>query len=124
MQEIWKAVKNYEGLYEVSNLGNVKSISYFNHVNNKSYPRNKMLKQIANDRNYLRVYLYKKGKGKNFRVHRLVADAFIPNPDNLPEVNHIDGNKQNNKTTNLEWCTHQHNMKEAYRLGLVKLPLR
>lgn len=122
MKEIWKPIEGYEGLYEISNLGRVKSIQYFNHVNNKSYPRNKILKPLPNDRGYHRVDLSKFGRSKRYRIHRLVAEAFIPNPNNFPEINHIDGNKQNNSINNLEWCTRKHNMKEAYKLGLVTLP--
>lgn len=124
MQEIWKDINGYEGLYQISNLGNVKSIQYFNHANNKIYPRNKLLKPLINEKGYFRVDLFKLGKTKRCRIHRLVAEAFIPNLNNFPEVNHIDGNKSNNRVDNLEWCTHKHNMKEAYRLGLVTLPTK
>lgn len=122
MQEIWKDVKGYEGLYQVSNLGRVKSIQYFNHKNNKAYTRNRLLKPIINEKGYARVDLFKNKKSKRVRIHRLVAETFIPNMYNLPEINHIDGNKQNNCIDNLEWCTHKHNMKEAYKLGLVLPP--
>lgn len=108
MQEIWKDIKEYEGLYQVSNLGKVKSLK-----------RNKIItpKLIHS---YFSVILYNKKNYKNFRIHRLVAQAFIPNPNNYPQVNHIDGNKLNNSVNNLEWCTQSHNMKEAYRIGLEK----
>lgn len=123
MIEVWKDVVGYEGLYKVSNLGEVKSVVYFNHANNVIYPRNRKLKHSINSRGYHRVCLYNKTKGKRrVRVHRLVAEAFIPNPNNLPEVNHIDGDKNNNSVGNLEWCTHQYNMQEACRLGLVIPP--
>ena len=122
MQEIWKDIEGYEGLYQVSNLGKIKSIQYLNRVNNKSYPRNKILKIIINEKGYLKVDLYKLKKKKRFRIHRLVAQAFIPNPNNFPEINHINGNKQDNSINNLEWCTHSYNMKEAYKLGLVTPP--
>ena len=122
MQEIWKDIEGYEGLYQVSNLGKIKSIQYLNRVNNKSYPRNKILKIIINEKGYLKVDLYKLKKKKRFRIHRLIAQAFIPNPNNFPEINHINGNKQDNSINNLEWCTHSYNMKEAYKLGLVTPP--
>lgn len=122
MQEIWKDVKEYEGLYQVSNYGRVKSISYFNHANKKSYPRNKILKPLKNEKGYLRIDLAKNGKSKKVRIHRLVAQTFISNPNNYQEVNHIDGNKQNNRVDNLEWCTHSYNMKHAVKLGLVIPP--
>lgn len=77
---------------------------------------------IKKERNgYLRVGLSKNNKIKFYGVHRLVAETFIDNPNNYPCVNHIDGNKENNKTINLEWCTHSYNNKEAYRLGLAKI---
>lgn len=111
MQEIWKDIENYEGLYQVSNLGKVKNVK-----------TQKILKNYTSkqDRGYLKVSLYSNSKAKNFKIHRLVAKAFIPNQYNYPQVNHIDGNKQNNCVKNLEWCNNSHNMKEAYKLGLVK----
>lgn len=124
MQEIWKDIPNYEGLYQASNLGRIKSIRYFNHVNNQIYPREKILKPILNEKGYCRVDLSKSGESKRHRVHRLVAKTFLPNPYNLLEVNHIDGNKQNNNVNNLEWCSHSYNMKEACKLGLVIPPKR
>lgn len=124
MQEIWKDIPNYEGLYQASNFGRIKSIQYFNHANNKIYPREKILKPILNEKGYCRVDLSKSGESKRHRVHRLVAKTFLPNPYNLLEVNHIDGNKQNNNVNNLEWCSRSHNMKEACKLGLVIPPKR
>lgn len=123
MKEIWKPIKGYEGIYEISNFGKVKSIRYFNHVNNKIYSREKMLKLSLNEKGYFRVGLYKSGKEIKFKVHRLVAENFIPNPNKYNEVNHIDGNKQNNCVDNLEWCTHSHNIKEAVKLGLIVPPI-
>lgn len=101
MQEIWKDVKGYEGKYQISNFGNVKSLNYNNMKKEKllSFWKSK----------YLYVNLYKNNKGKSFQVHRLVAEAFIPNPDNLPEVNHKDEDKLNNNVSNLEWCTTKYN---------------
>ena len=124
MQEIWKDIPNYEGLYQASNFGRIKSIQYFNHANNKIYPREKILKPILNEKGYCRVDLSKSGESKRHRVHRLVAKTFLPNPYNLLEVNHIDGNKQNNNVNNLEWCSRSYNMKEACKLGLVIPPKR
>jgi hypothetical protein len=82
--------------------------------------RNKYLKQTVDKYGYCKVNLHKDKKYKVITVHRLVAQAFIPNPNNYKCVNHIDGNKQNNCVENLEWCTYKHNMQEAYRLGLIK----
>lgn len=102
MKEIWKNIKGYEGLYEVSNLGRVKSLNY-NHTRKEGFLK------PADKRGYLSVQLFKNGILKWHLVHRLVASAFIENPDNLPQVNHIDQNKKNNKVSNIEWCDSQYN---------------
>ena len=107
--ETYKDVKGYEGLYQISNLGNVKN-------------KHGLTLKPRVIRGYLTAHLSKSGKAKNVRVHRLVAEAFIPNPDNLPVVNHIDCNKTNNNSNNLEWCSHSHNDKHAYLNGLRKSP--
>lgn len=112
MQEIWKPVKDFEGLYEVSNMGNVRSLNY------RCTGEIKILKPGKDKRGYLKVNLYKSSKYSSKRVHRLVATAFIPNLDNKTQVNHIDGNKQNNTVSNLEWCTNSENMQHAWRTGL------
>ena len=101
--EIWKDIEGYEGLYQISNKGRVKSLG-----NNKNR-KEKILSCKPNNKGYLRVNLYKNGKKKHFSVHRLVAIAFIPNPNNLLEVNHKDENKENNHVKNLEWCTSEYN---------------
>ena len=125
MQEIWEPIKDYENLYEVSNLGNVKrKESYVNSKSslNKIFTtkvNEKMLKG-RNCKGYLIVSLCKNGTSKNFRINRLVAQAFIPNPNNYPCVNHIDGNKQNNYAENLEWVTYSENEKHAYQNKLKK----
>lgn len=105
MKEIWVYIKNYDVLYQVSNFGYVKR-------------RNKTLKP-SNRNGYKSVVLCKNGKTKTFQVHRLVAQAFIPNPHNLPQVNHKDGNKLNNCVENLEWITASNNRKHAIGLGLI-----
>ena len=104
MKEIWKPVRNYEGLYEVSNMGRVKSLNY-----NRT-GKERIMKGLDNGHGYLFVQLCKDGKAKNCRINRLVAMAFIPNPDNLPEVNHKDKIRTNNRVDNLEWCTTQYNI--------------
>ena len=96
-QEIWKPINGYEVLYEVSNYGRVRSLNYF------CRGKHEILKLSAKPNTYLKVALRKDGKVKYYRVHRLVADAFLPNPLNLPQVNHKDGNKHNNRPENLEW---------------------
>ena len=98
---IWKDIKGYEGKYQISNLGVVKTI-------HKNYI--KELKQQLNCKGYYTVCLSKNGKHKRFFVHRLVAMAFLENPKNLPEVNHKDENPQNNCLENLEWCDRKYNM--------------
>lgn len=129
MNEIWKAVKNYEGLYEVSNLGNVRSkdrlVTSKNGITKKLkgkelfFTVSKIDKRGHQPRAY--VQLWKNNQSKLKAVHRLVAEAFIPNPDNKETVNHIDGNPLNNCVDNLEWATYSENQKHAYENGLVSI---
>lgn len=102
-KEIWKDIKGYEGLYQVSNLGNVKSLNYGRTC------KERILIPCKKPNGYLNVELSKNCICKKFYVHRLVAKAFIENPDNLPQVNHIDENKLNNRVDNLEWCSYEYN---------------
>lgn len=112
MTEEWRDIDGYNGFYQVSNTGKVRSMVFRN--NQAFIQRIKELKTVTNDKNRVHISLYKDGKRKNIAVHRLVAKAFIPNDENLPEVNHIDGNPSNNVVTNLEWCTRKQNAKHAY----------
>lgn len=110
-EEIWKPVMGYEGYYECSNLGRVRSVDrYVNnrHKNGLQFKRGQILK-TASQRGYRILILSKEGKQVCKKVHRLVAESFIPNPDNLPFVNHKDENKTNNCVDNLEWCTVKYN---------------
>lgn len=111
MEEIWKDVDGYEGLYQVSNFGRIKSLEFLKGAKNGSFQKSpsKILKQTTNQKGYNVVVLYKNKKGKMFQVHRLVALAFIPNPENLPVINHKDENPQNCSVDNLEWCTQKYN---------------
>ena len=107
--EIWKEIEGYEGLYEISNYGNIKS-----------YHKNKctILGHYNTKKGYYRISLTKNRIRKPFLIHVLVAKAFIPNPENKSQVNHIDANKTNNHVINLEWNTQSENQKHARRLGL------
>ena len=116
--EVWKDIKGYEGLYQVSNLGRVKSLA--RKIKLKQYIKDTpemVMKLDLNRRGYLYVHLCKNGKYKAYRVHRLVADAFVENPEHKEQVNHIDRNVLNNKSCNLEWCTNAENMEHAKKTG-------
>ena len=111
-EEIWKSATGYEMSYEVSNFGNVRSVDRF--VNNKngipnSIRKGRRLKPFKTSTGYLRLALKINGRGENHFVHRLVAEAFVPNPNNYPCINHKDENPANNRADNLEWCSHKYN---------------
>lgn len=123
MKEIWKDIVNYEGYYQVSNLGKVKSLEreiyMFNKGNFKS--KEKILLSHTTSKGYLRISLLKDKICRKNLVHRLVAQAFIENNNlKLNQVNHIDGNKKNNEVHNLEWCNNSQNVKHSYSIGLQK----
>ena len=111
MEEIWKDIPNYNG-YQVSNLGRVKALK-----------TNKILKLNRTRTGYFLIRLYKNKKQKAFLIHRIVAQAFIPNPANKSQVNHKDGNKANNCINNLEWCTISENQKHKIHSSFVKTPI-
>lgn len=109
--EIWRDIEGFEGLYQVSDLGRVKSLER-NIVKGRGglYKiEEKILKSSKDKNGYLKVHLYKEGKQKTYLVHRLVASTFLDNPDSLPEVNHKDENPQNNCVENLEYCNSKYN---------------
>lgn len=110
--EEWKVIDGTDGMYEVSNTGKVRSNNYLN------TGRTQELKLNYDGWGYLRVRIIRNGRRKTHKVHRLVAEAFVPNPNNLPQVNHLDGVHDNNMASNLEWCTASHNVKHAYDNGL------
>ena len=108
MKEVeWKDIPNYENLYQISNYGDVKRL---NSYDSRGHLRNSRLrKPRISNKGYLQIGLHKNGKETKFSVHRLVAESFIPNPDNLPVINHKDENPLNNYVSNLEWCTYKYN---------------
>lgn len=110
MREEWKPIEGFEGLYEISSYGRVKSFNVSS--------SGKILRPSPDSGGYLRTSLTKDGKRKYVNVHRLVANAFLPRIDGKTCVNHIDGNKANNRLDNLEWCTYSENIQHAFRIGL------
>jgi len=117
-QEEWRDIKGYEGLYQVSNMGQVKSLEriFIDKIGHRQHIKERILKSRSNVYGYLQVTLYdSSGKRKTFRVHRLVCEAFHENPKNKPCVNHIDENKVNNTASNLEWCTYAENINHGTR---------
>lgn len=112
LNEIWKDIKGYEGLYQVSNFGRVMNVK-----------KNKLVKQEIIHNGYVRVTLFNNGKPKWFFIHRLVAIAFIPNPHNYPQINHKDENKLNNCVDNLEWCTAKYNSNYGTRNIKISKPI-
>lgn len=118
--EEWRDVQGYEGLYQVSNLGRVRSCDRLvtNSINSnfKVKRKGKILSNIDHGNGYIYVSLTKEGKRENHYVHRLVAKAFIPNPENLPEIDHKDHNRENNIPENLEWVSHFENIQRSRHL--------
>ena len=127
MEEIWKDIQGYEGLYQISSIGRVRSLNRINHFEGKNQIKKYQCGQLLKGKvlkykyvhGYTNVTLYtEKHRHKQYQVHRLVAQAFIPNPNNYPQINHKDGNKLNNCVANLEWVTNQQNREHALKNGL------
>lgn len=117
--KIWKDIEGYEGLYQVNQFGEVKSLP--KQIGLGYMTKEKILKPRLQNSGYLTVNLSKDGKGLNKTVHRLVAEAFIPNPEELPEIDHIDGDKTNNMVENLQWISHvENNRKKTTGIGIPK----
>ena len=116
MIEEWKDIPNFEGCYQVSNFGNVRSFSNSHKGFKRNEPKMRAL-SLTHD-GYQKVRLLANGKDITVRIHRLVAEMFVPNPNGKETVNHIDGNKQNNRSDNLEWADRKEQLDHAYRTGL------
>ena len=125
MEEIWKPIAGYEGRYEVSNLGRIKSLAHDVEQLNKygtvsiTHRKERIIIARCNYHGYPYVTLWYGIRKKSYSVHHLVATAFLPNPDNLPCVNHKDEDKTNNHVENLEWCNHKYNNCYGTRLSRI-----
>lgn len=118
--EIWRDIPNYEGLYQVSNLGRIKALT--RRVDKGKCHRTweeHVLKYGLDKKGYLRTNLAKNGINKTIKIHRIVAEVFVPNIQNKPQVNHINGVKSDNRACNLEWVSNGENQKHAFKLGLL-----
>ncbi len=125
VEEIWRDIPDYEGCYQISNEGRVKRLERYTFVNNPARPYyrhlcEKILTPVKDKDGYYTITLTANGIKKNMKIHRLVGIVFIENPDNLEQINHKDGNKANNKVSNLEWCDSAYNQLHAWKTGLKR----
>ena len=121
MKEVWKDIDGYNGVYQVSSLGRVRSNGYYYNIgNSKRYASPKIISQSYTVEGYLVCSLTKDGKTTQYKVHRLIAMAFIPNPENKPQINHKNGVKDDNRLDDLEWATSKENTIHAHKSGLCK----
>lgn len=118
--EIWRDVAGFEGYYMISNLGRIKSLTrkITEKTGKVNILKSRIIRQCVNDQGYWRFTANKDGKRKGLLQHRLIATAFIPNPENKPFINHKNGIRSDNRIENLEWCTHQENVDHSWRTGL------
>lgn len=126
MNEIWKEIEGYEGLYEVSNQGRVRSLDRWaknSASGSVRLSKGRVLKSHTISNGYHHVILYKEGEKKDKMIHRLVAEAFIPNPDNKPKIDHINTDKTDNRVENLRWCTQKENCNNPISLEKISQPV-
>lgn len=125
LNETWKPVKGFEGLYEVSNKGNVRSLDrYVMNGNRCCLLKGKPKKAYPHSNGYLMADLFKNGQGTHYLIHRLVAETFIPNPKNLPCIDHINTIKTDNRVENLRWCSHKENMNNPLTREHINIKIR